>query len=90
MKRFIPVYLCFALLSFGGAAQDIHFSEFYNTPLQLNPSYTGFFNGDYRFTAIYRDQWSTIGVPFLLLKVLLILDGLSVPTGVKKIFWVLV
>jgi type IX secretion system PorP/SprF family membrane protein len=64
MKRFIPVYLFFALLSFGGAAQDIHFSEFYNTPLLLNPSYTGFFNGDYRLTAIYRDQWTSLGTPF--------------------------
>jgi len=64
MKKFIPVLLFFTLLTFVVEAQDIHFSEFYNTPLQLNPSYTGFFNGDYRLTAIYRNQWSTITTPY--------------------------
>jgi type IX secretion system PorP/SprF family membrane protein len=64
MKRFRLSYLFIVFLSFSATAQDIHFSEFYNTPLLLNPSYTGFFNGDYRFTAIYRDQWSSITVPY--------------------------
>jgi type IX secretion system PorP/SprF family membrane protein len=64
MKKFIPAYLVIALLSFRVAAQDIHFSEFYNAPLQLNPAYTGFFDGDYRFTAIYRNQWDAITTPY--------------------------
>ena len=64
MKKFIPAYLFFALLCCSAMAQDIHFSEFYNAPLQLNPSYTGFFNGDYRLTAIYRNQWSSVTVPY--------------------------
>jgi type IX secretion system PorP/SprF family membrane protein len=84
MKRFIPVYLCFALLFFRGGAQDIHFSEFYNTPLQLNPSYTGFFNGDYRLTAIYRDQWSSIGVPFSTVEASADLRFLTGPDWSKK------
>jgi type IX secretion system PorP/SprF family membrane protein len=38
-------------------AQDIHFSQFYAMPLNLNPALTGKVNGDYRIAAIYRGQW---------------------------------
>jgi type IX secretion system PorP/SprF family membrane protein len=38
-------------------AQDIHFSQFYNSPLTLNPALTGKINGKYRIGAIYRNQW---------------------------------
>ena len=38
-------------------AQDIHFSQFYNSPLTLNPALTGKVNGTYRVAAIYRNQW---------------------------------
>ena len=37
-------------------AQDIHYSQYYASPLTLNPALTGKFNGYYRATAIYRDQ----------------------------------
>jgi len=43
-------------------AQDIHFSQFYNSPLTLNPAYTGAFNGDYRFAGIYRSQWGNLSL----------------------------
>lgn len=38
-------------------AQDIHFSQFYSSPLTLNPSLTGNFNGFYRVNGIYRNQY---------------------------------
>src|SRR5579863_1305275 len=38
-------------------AQDFHFSQFYASPLTLNPALTGNFNGFYRITGIYRNQW---------------------------------
>lgn len=38
-------------------AQDIHFSQFYDSPLTLNPATTGNFRGDYRISHIYRSQW---------------------------------
>ena len=37
--------------------QDIHFSQFFYSPLNLNPAYTGFFIGKYRLSTIYRNQW---------------------------------
>jgi type IX secretion system PorP/SprF family membrane protein len=41
-------------------AQDPHFSQFYASPLTLNPAFTGKFDGNFRFAANYRDQWPTI------------------------------
>lgn len=41
-------------------AQDPHFSQFYSSPLTLNPAFTGKFDGDVRFAANYRNQWPTI------------------------------
>ena len=37
-------------------AQDSHFSQFYASPLTLNPALTGNFNGFYRVSGIYRLQ----------------------------------
>jgi type IX secretion system PorP/SprF family membrane protein len=45
-------------------AQDIHFSQFHASPLNLNPAYTGFFNGDFRFSGIHRNQWKSVTVPY--------------------------
>lgn len=41
-------------------AQDPHFSQFYSSPLTLNPAFTGKFNGDLRIVGNYRNQWPTI------------------------------
>ena len=41
-------------------AQDIHFSQFYFSPLSLNPANTGNYKGDYRFFGNYRSQWRDI------------------------------
>lgn len=41
-------------------AQDIHFSQFYLAPLNLNPALTGIMNCNGRFTMNYRSQWSSV------------------------------
>jgi type IX secretion system PorP/SprF family membrane protein len=41
-------------------AQDIHFSQFYQSPLNLNPALTGVMNCNQRVVANYRNQWSSI------------------------------
>ncbi len=42
-------------------AQDLHFSQFFNSPLTTNPANTGFIpDADYRIGANYRNQWSSI------------------------------
>ena len=49
------------LLLFAPAArtQDIHFSQFYETPLLRNPALAGVFTGDYRILNNFRDQWNS-------------------------------
>lgn len=42
------------------AAQDIHFSQFFETPLWRNPSLAGIFKGDTRIQGVYRDQWNSV------------------------------
>jgi len=45
-------------------SQDVHFSQFYQTPLLVNPAFTGSFNGNIRGIVNYRNQWATIGNPY--------------------------
>jgi type IX secretion system PorP/SprF family membrane protein len=45
----------FLVLDLG--AQDRHFSQFYASPLTMNPALTGAFSGNFRIAGIYRDQW---------------------------------
>lgn len=42
-------------------AQDLHFSQFFNSPLTTNPANTGFLpDADYRIGGNYRNQWSSV------------------------------
>ncbi|MEM8585633.1 MAG: PorP/SprF family type IX secretion system membrane protein [Bacteroidota bacterium] len=52
----------FLLLFFVGSlsAQDIHFSQFYLSPLNLNPAMTGVMNCNSRLSLNYRNQWASI------------------------------
>ncbi len=52
---FIALAFCFTAKS-----QDIHFSQFFETPLLRNPSLAGIFSGDIRVQAVYRDQWNSL------------------------------
>jgi type IX secretion system PorP/SprF family membrane protein len=46
-------------------AQDLHFSQFFHSPLATNPANTGFIpDGNYRLGLNYRNQWSNIPVPY--------------------------
>ena len=45
-------------------AQDPHFSQFFASPLTLNPALTGKFDGLYRIAGNYRNQWPTINNAF--------------------------
>lgn len=45
-------------------AQDIHFSQYKNSPVMINPAQTGFFNGAHRFIANTRSQWGSVTVPY--------------------------
>ena len=44
------------------AAQDIHYSQFYNSPHTMNPALSGIYNGDKRYIGSIRDQWRWVPV----------------------------
>lgn len=59
----IIALLCFpAVYGFG---QELHFSQFHESPLNLNPANTGHFSGDWRISNNYRMQWAPLGDPFV-------------------------
>jgi type IX secretion system PorP/SprF family membrane protein len=41
-------------------AQDYHFTQFYMSPMTLNPAQTGQFSGTARIGGIYRDQYGSV------------------------------
>jgi len=41
-------------------AQDIHYTQYFTSPLTLNPALTGLSQGDIRVAANYRTQWATV------------------------------
>jgi type IX secretion system PorP/SprF family membrane protein len=57
-KYFLLIFLlCLQIML---RAQDIHFSQFFETPLLRNPALAGIFTGDFRIQMVYRDQWRSV------------------------------
>jgi type IX secretion system PorP/SprF family membrane protein len=46
-------------------SQDIHFSQFYASPLVQNAAEAGNFVGELRLADIYRTQWFTMPIPYV-------------------------
>lgn len=59
MRKLI-VCICALFASQYVNAQDPHFSQFFASPLTLNPAFTGKFSGSWRLAANHRDQWPSI------------------------------
>ena len=59
----LSVTLMFGILA--AHAQDIHFSQFYASPLTLNPALTGYVDGACRAGVLYRSQWGSVAQPFV-------------------------
>jgi type IX secretion system PorP/SprF family membrane protein len=76
MKRlFLFVFLAnFVLIGF---SQDKHFSQYWASPIQLNPAFTGKFDGNLRVAGNYRNQWPEINKAF-------ITQAVSVDFGIMK------
>lgn len=55
------ILLCIGRLA---SAQDPNFSQFFASPLTLNPALTGKFDGVLRVAGNYRNQWPTINNAF--------------------------
>ena len=77
MKKATAILSLLLTVSFFTNAQDPHFSQFFASPLTLNPAFTGKFDGTVRVAGNYRNQWpafnnvyttSTLSVDFDILK----------------------
>jgi type IX secretion system PorP/SprF family membrane protein len=60
-KRFTQLLVVlFIMMSQQVFAQDMQFSQFYASPMNLNPAMTGVFEGDFRAVVNYREQYNSI------------------------------
>jgi type IX secretion system PorP/SprF family membrane protein len=66
VKKIIGLGFCAVLAALQDNGQDLHFSQWFNSPLTTNPANTGFIpDADYRLGANYREQWSQVmSVPY--------------------------
>jgi type IX secretion system PorP/SprF family membrane protein len=65
MKRIISTFIIVVVLASAVNAQDPNFSQFFASPLTLNPALTGKFDGSFRVAGNYRNQWPTINNAFV-------------------------
>jgi type IX secretion system PorP/SprF family membrane protein len=66
MKKIYSFSCLLIVMCFAGTVKaqvDPHFSQYYVYPAWLNPALTGAFDGKYRVSGIYRNQWGNIS-PF--------------------------
>ncbi len=52
------LFSCFSLNQL--VAQDVVFSQFYQSGPYLNPAFSSFFQGKFKMTIMYRDQWYSL------------------------------
>lgn len=60
MNRIQLSYILIAFWSFcfhSAEAQDAHFTQYYASPLLINPATAGTMEGTFRLSTVYRDQW---------------------------------
>jgi type IX secretion system PorP/SprF family membrane protein len=61
MNKQYSILLISLFLSVSLMAQDVHFSQFGQTPQLINPGATGVFGGSFRGILNYRTQWGSVG-----------------------------
>lgn len=64
MKK-LAILLISAVCTFGSATgQDVHFSQFMQAPMQINPGLTGMIPANIRANLAYRSQWASVTTPY--------------------------
>lgn len=65
MQKLFMACLLIMAVQMNSVAQDLRFSQYFNSPLSTNPANTGFLpSSDYRLGAHYREQWASVPVPY--------------------------
>jgi len=60
MKKILLGVSAAMMLTSSVIAQDIHYTQYFTSPLTLNPALTGLVQNDLRFSANYRTQWASV------------------------------
>jgi type IX secretion system PorP/SprF family membrane protein len=60
MKKLLLGVSVAVSLAGSAIAQDVHFTQYFTSPLTLNPAMTGLVPEELRFAANYRTQWSAV------------------------------
>jgi len=60
MKKILLSAFILGCFSISGWSQDVHFTQYFSSPLTLNPAQTGLIESDWRASANYRTQWYTV------------------------------
>ncbi|MEM9339390.1 MAG: PorP/SprF family type IX secretion system membrane protein [Bacteroidota bacterium] len=63
MRKFLVLITFMSLFLIKARGQDIHFTQFYQQPLLVNPALGGDYSGGLRASFINRRQWGQLGVP---------------------------
>lgn len=64
IRTYKPVLLLLLLIAGSARAQDPSFSQFFSSPLNINPALTGNINGQWRMISNLRDQWVGPASPY--------------------------
>ena len=59
MRLFLNILFIILLSSTSSNGQDVHFSQIFNSPLNLNPALTGNYNSKFRMVVNNRSQWNS-------------------------------
>lgn len=60
MKKLLLSTVIMGGLALAAQAQDVHFTQYFSSPLTLNPAQTGLIQSDWRASANFRTQWYTV------------------------------
>lgn len=64
MNKFYILFFIL-LIAVQAKSQDVHFSQFYNTPGIMNPAQTGQYRLVKRVIINYRNQWASVPAPYV-------------------------
>lgn len=65
MMKYLLTFSSVLIFTLGGySQQDYHFSQFFASPITYNPANSGAFEGDFRASLNYRNQYGSISEPF--------------------------
>ena len=59
-KKITILFFIKTLFVYHLVAQEIHFSQFYENPLTMNPAQTAWYDGNLRVNCMYRTQWRAV------------------------------